>query len=218
MTMINGVSGQQQELPPIVLLIEEDREELDRYSRGLEGEGLWVAAATVPGEAAAVADELRPDLIIVDCDRESRAAVPSDILESLNEHASRHHVPLILLASQAQDGNQQRALLKPVSVPALVQRTHEVLARSRELRERARQLSLRRGELQERSTRLIEKSVRLAAAQGAGPRPCPECRGLLDWVERGAVGGVTYDYYRWCLNGCGLYCFDRDRGKWVKLG
>jgi PAS domain-containing protein len=28
---------------------------------------------------------------------------------------------------------------------------------------------------------------------------------------------VLFDYYQWCANGCGLYCYDLDAKVWVKL-
>lgn len=51
----------------------------------------------------------------------------------------------------------------------------------------------------------------------AKERRCPRCSGRLDWVEQGTIGGTRYDYYRWCLKGCGLYCYDATAGQWVKL-
>ena len=83
----------------------------------------------------------------------------------------------------------------PVQYNFDLQRTAELLARSCRLRETTSALSL----------------------TVARKRSCPECGGQLEWIERGRIGGTTYDYYRWCLKGCGLYCVHRDVRRWVKL-
>jgi len=67
----------------------------------------------------------------------------------------------------------------------------------------------------ERSTRVLEGPA--SPADDTGRRLCPACGCSLEWVERGTIGGISFDYFRWCLEGCGLYCFDRSRSKWVKL-
>jgi hypothetical protein len=67
-------------------------------------------------------------------------------------------------------------------------------------------------ELIDRSSAVIQQAEKVAAR-----RPCPGCGTPLEWVEQGSIAGVAYDYYRWCLKSCGLYCFDRSRAAWVKL-
>jgi hypothetical protein len=51
----------------------------------------------------------------------------------------------------------------------------------------------------------------------ATQRTCPGCGTPLEWIEEGTIGLRTYEYYRWCLKGCGLYCFDRHGAAWIKL-
>src|SRR5262249_23648452 len=108
-------------------------------------------------------------------------------------------------------------LIKPVPADFLLQRTREVLARSRDLRARSNHIIGRGHALTEQSQRLVGAAPASAESHEGGPRACPECGSTLDWVERGAIGGVTYDYFRWCFKGCGLFCFNCDAGKWVKL-
>jgi len=48
-------------------------------------------------------------------------------------------------------------------------------------------------------------------------RTCPSCTQPLEWIENGRIGAASYDYYQWCLQGCGLYCYDLDAKVWVKL-
>lgn len=75
-----------------------------------------------------------------------------------------------------------------------------------------------------------ESSRRPAAAGQAAWKPvarrrervrdahtCPVCASPLVWADRRTVGGIEYDYYRWCATGCGLYCFDRATDEWLKL-
>ena len=57
------------------------------------------------------------------------------------------------------------------------------------------------------------------AAKGSerAPRHCPACSRPLAFIENGRIGGVWYEYFHWCSGGCGLYCFDCDAGRFVKL-
>jgi hypothetical protein len=45
----------------------------------------------------------------------------------------------------------------------------------------------------------------------------PQCRSALDWIERGTIGGIEYDYCHWCPKACGLFCYDRTAGEFLKL-
>lgn len=84
------------------------------------------------------------------------------------------------------------------------------------LRDRVKGGRQRTAELRACSQRLRETTAVMSATL-ARQRSCPDCGSRLEWIERGRIGGTTYDYYRWCLKGCGLYCFDRDAQRWVKL-
>jgi CheY-like chemotaxis protein len=205
------------DLPPIILLIERDRGAIEDYSRSFEDAGLWVAATRDPGEGVATAEELKPDLIVTDADG-GEAADTDDMIEALKLNPELGRIPIILMTSKARTATSADAmLLKPVAPPLLLLRVRELLARAREQRARA-------GELVKHVDRLLARSSELLArSASAGPdalrleRNCPDCGVRLDWIERRAVGGVTYDYYRRCVHGCGLFCFDRDRSTWVKL-
>ena len=39
-------------------------------------------------------------------------------------------------------------------------------------------------------------------------RLCPACGETLRWTERRQLFGVTFDYFRPCVNGCGLFCYN----------
>jgi hypothetical protein len=47
------------------------------------------------------------------------------------------------------------------------------------------------------SADLIARSAALAASIPASRR-CPDCGSMLEWIERGLLRGVEYDFYRWC--------------------
>jgi len=103
-----------------------------------------------------------------------------------------------------------------VAPATLLARAQLLLDRADALRERVAGTAQRTAELLARSRKLRETTAALSVTV-AGKRACPGCGGQLEWIERGRIGGTTYDYYRWCLKGCGLYCFDRDGRRWVKL-
>jgi CheY-like chemotaxis protein len=204
------------ELPAIVLLVDRDRDAIERLTRSFEDAGLWVAATRDPGEAVAAAEELKPDVIVADTDG-SDAADTDDMIAAIKLNPTLERVPIIVVTSAAGSAAPADAvLLKPVPPSFLLERTREVLARARS--ERADDL-IRNGHRLDRvsSALLAEEGTSVPDAVGT-ERPCPECGTWLEWVEQRDIGGISYDYYRWCLHGCGLFCFDRDRSAWVTLG
>jgi len=205
------------DLPPIVLLVDRHRDALERYSRCLEDAGLWVATTSVPDEVVAAAEELKPDIIVADAD-EAEPARADEIVHTLRQHPALGGVPIIVMTSEPRtQAHADSVLIKPVAPSLLVHRTHELLLRARETRARAAETVEQGSRLVERSSALLAECVRRPGFQRPDQRTCPDCGDRLEWVEQGTVGDITYDYYRWCLKGCGLYCFDRERSKWVKL-
>jgi uncharacterized protein with PIN domain len=124
---------------------------------------------------------------IVAADSDSAGRRTDDIVAALNQHPSR-----------------------------LLHRTNELLLRTRRVRAHAHAILEEADRLLERSSALLARSAR-APGQRPDERRCPECGSRLDWVGQGGIGGVTHDYYRRCLKGCGWYAFDRVRRTWVKL-
>ena len=203
--------------PPIVLLIDRDPDERDRFVRSLEDAGLWVATSRGPIEALTAVQELNPDIVVADADVED-ASADAELITVLRRNRDLGRVPFILMTSRPEAPTPaDSVLIKPVQPSVLVQRTHELLARSQRIRARSRDVVAVGARLVEQSSRLVDGSARLQDARQERERPCPKCGRALEWVMQDAIGGVNYDYYRWCLGGCGLYCFDRDRLKWIKL-
>jgi CheY-like chemotaxis protein len=206
------------EIPPIVLLVDSDREALDEYSRHLENGGMWVAGTTAYDELIASAEELHPDVIIADADRHEGDGLPQ-ALDAVRHHPDLAATPLVVLVpGRAQTTPEADiALRKPVPPEFLLRRTWELLGRTRELRGRSNAIATPPRPLRDRAERLVGQSTAIAAGIDETRRACPKCSTHLDWVERGTLGRVTYDYYRWCPRGCGLYCFNRDRRSWLRI-
>src|SRR5262249_5168347 len=159
------------------------------------------------------AEELHPDVIVAD--EGEFAAGSFEAVETLKRHPSLGEIPVVLLrASGATSPSVADVILtKPVPAEFLLPRTREVLAPARELRSRSNDIVSRGHALTERSQRLLGAAEPGAHKGDTVPHACPVCASPLDWVERGKIGGVTYDYFRWCLKGCGLFCYDNDAGK-----
>ena len=206
------------DVPPIVLLVDSDRGMLDRYSRELEEAGMWVAATAVYDELIASAEDLRPDVIIADTEGQDNECV-RHTLDTVRRHPDLSATPLVVLVPQQGIGapDADLALRKPVPPEFLLRRTQEVLARGRKLRSHSNAIVSRSRSLLDRSNHLVGKAAAIAAEIDGARRACPNCSGPLDWVERGTIGGVAYDYYRWCPKGCGLYCFNCRGRTWIRL-
>jgi DNA-binding response OmpR family regulator len=147
-----------------------------------------------------------------------------DLVHTLRSRADTQHIPVILLSREklADVPDTIRAeadlcLVKPVAPDALLTTARRLLDHAREARRRLERARSRSAELADRSAAALQKARHLAAGVESRRRLCPQCGNSLDWIERGRIAGSEYDYYRWCLKGCGLYCYDRHASKWVKL-
>lgn len=213
-------------VPPIVLLVDDDRDTLDMYSTHFERQGLWVASATSCAHAMTATAELKPDLIVTDMGA-GGGDKGAAIVDAIRHHAVLNGTPIIVLSGCDLDSLPTRTvhdanlvLVKPVLPDALLSRIRELLARGRELQVRSAAARQKTHALIRKSTDLMLRAERIAETIEATVRLCPICGMPLEWLERGTVAGVEYDYYRWCDNGCGLYCYQRSAPagrRWVKL-
>src|SRR3982750_1939830 len=87
-------------LPPIVLLVEDDRDTLDMYSSYLESAGLWVATATSPSAGQAHARELRPNLLVTDI-RFGGEPTGIDLVHAIKQDVQTAHIPILVLSGTA---------------------------------------------------------------------------------------------------------------------
>jgi DNA-binding response OmpR family regulator len=211
------------EVPPIVLLVENEGEDRTRQAKRLQMSGFWVATAADPDVAMNTATELRPHVIVAGLTLDGR----SDgfrFIRAVSEHPETRNMPLVVLTARPVEGLPRGAhehaaavLMKPVAPDELARAINRVLEASRGPRPRSTPLTATARTSRERSTLLREPAASHEARQDDRGRNCPGCGGLLEWLERGTIGGVEYDYYRWCAKACGLYCYDRTAGELLKL-
>jgi CheY-like chemotaxis protein/endogenous inhibitor of DNA gyrase (YacG/DUF329 family) len=194
------------------------------YSVLFESEGMWVAGAATPGEAIQAVDELKPDVVVTDVGFDGQP-LGFDFIDVLKQHERTAHTPVILVSARAPSSipAETRAqadvcLFKPVPPADLVAHVNRVLTMSRALRLRNEALLQKAVSLRDRSNALVARSREIdERASAVANGSCPRCGQALQWIERGTIDRREYDYYHWCANRCGLYCFDRAGRTWVKL-
>jgi DNA-binding response OmpR family regulator len=195
------------------------------YDTLLESAGFWVGGASGALEALEFAQDLLPDAVITDL------GLPgpmdgADLIREMRADTALRHVPIIAVTGREPRQvpslaglHMSALLLKPVAPVTLISRLKAAIAHSAALRARSVEATTKVVELRERSAALIAKSqvLRPAPATDKRHRKCPGCGEGLQWLETGKLERVTYDYYRWCDNGCGLYCFNRISGEFEHL-
>jgi DNA-binding response OmpR family regulator len=198
-------SENNQGVPPIILLVDDDRDTLDLYGGYFEEHGLWVVKATDPDDALAVAVELNPNLVVADLGFADQL-LGIELVARLKGDQQLQMTPVIVLSGRSQDELQESrrrgadvVLPKPCPPQTLLDRVQHLLTASRGLREGG--------------PYTIERRAHRAALL---PR-CPSCGILLEWIERSTLDGQEYDYFEWCKNGCGLYCYNRETQRWIKV-
>jgi DNA-binding response OmpR family regulator len=212
------------ELPPIVLLVEEDATAVESYEKYFSSQGVWIANALTPEEGLTAIDDLRPDLVV--CELEFHGQPDgARLVADLKGRRETSNIPVILLARR--DAPEVPAdtrwcadlfLQKPVPPADLLVNIRRLLESSSALRARGQRALAEARKLRGKSHALLERSAVVSAQlEDTGSRRCPICRNGLDWIERGQLDGQEFDYYRWCASGCGLYCFNRTRRSWIKL-
>jgi len=210
-------------LPPIVLLVEDDCDTLEIYSSYFESAGLWVATATNPTEGRAHARELQPNLVVTDI---GFGGEPTgvDLVRAIKHDVQTAHIPVMVLSGTAVEDlppdtrrEADLVLLKPVMPDVLLTRGQALITASSTLRARSNAALERAYSLLDENLAARQRGREFVEKLGKRTRACPKCGSALEWLERGTISGVEYDYYRWCLKGCGLYCYDRRAGDWIKL-
>lgn len=209
------------DIPPIVLFVDDGADTREMYSVYFESSGVWAATAADPQNALDMAADLEPNLIVADITFGSRAD-GVDLVHALRETPATSALPIVVLSDREQlpAGIAQEAdlvLVKPVMPDVLLSHARRLIAKSAELRSRSEAVRAKTRALVDKSHDLMVRGRRAAAALDGTARGCPSCGHRLEWVERGRIGEIEYDYYHWCAQGCGLYCYDRPARSWVKL-
>ncbi len=206
------------DVPPIVLFVDDDQDTLEMYSTYFEMSGFWVAKRRTADEAVSSLLELRPDLVVTDAEFSGRPD-GERLVEVVKADPATAGVPVIVLSGHSElapatVAKADLCLVKPILPDALLLDAQRLIALSHTLRDRCQRA---RGQSAELAVCDATSARPEPRAVDAARRPCPQCGGALEWLERGHIGDAEYDYYRWCTHGCGLYCYDRGASRWVKL-
>ena len=210
-------------LPPIVLLLDDERDILEMYSAHFEAEGVWVATAASAREGMVAVEELRPDLVVTDIGFGAETS-GATFAQALKERPETSGIPLIVLTGLATEDmptsvrkDADLFLRKPVAPQALLLNVRRLLESSHVLRARSERVRARVAPLMQRSADLLGRAKTSVTPVPHHEARCPQCCEPLSWVERGRVDAREFDYYHWCERGCGLYCFDIAARKWIRL-
>jgi DNA-binding response OmpR family regulator len=211
-------------LPPIVLVVDFDRDTRELYETAFGLAGLWTAEAADPDDAFSYAAELRPNGIVLD------PALPSPaeglrLARQMHDDARLTGVPLVAATSLGLDtltvdGVFTEIFSKPVQLDPFVRHVRWLAARCAVLRERSERARAKVPRLIEKSGELRSRAAAFHERISSIPlevRACPQCRKALRFVERRQLDGVLFDYYSPCPSGCGLYCYDHSRRKLISL-
>ena len=171
--MTNSIdTGTGRPMPPIALVVNDDRDTAEIYERLLSGEGMWVTSCS-EREAFEYARDVLPDLILSDLDVRPGAS-GRDILQCFRDDPGLRDVPVVLIAALPPDGQTVQqvdtVLIKPVQPDSLLASVHAIVDRSRVLRARSRSLRHSVAAVLSRSQRAIERSERLARANPYKPK------------------------------------------------
>ena len=223
MHLVHSGERPKEEIPPIVLLVDDDEDTLEMYDDCLSAEGYWVARAANGLEALECALDLRPDAVVTDIglggDMDG-----TDLLRELRADAALREVPVLVVTGRGPRELPSLAgietaglLLKPVAPETLASRVASVLRTSPSLCARKPVGSYPVIPPQPDSP----SSIVAKTPTGSGDkkrRICPKCGTGLTWVETRRSSGVVWDYYRACSHGCGLFFFNRALREWETLG
>jgi CheY-like chemotaxis protein len=211
-------------IPPIVLVVDDDQDTLQLYDALFSHHGFWVARAERGLQALECAQDLQPNAIVTDI------GLPgdmdgTDLLRELRADEKLCNIPVLVVTGRMPRDLPSFAglpvstlLLKPVAPETLVTTVQNMLRASGSLAVGA----------DDTRTTLLDRPIRSTGdcmpSSGDTPpcqrviveapvdkkqRRCPHCGVRLTWVETRRWRAVTYDYYRECVSGCGLSCFNR---------
>jgi CheY-like chemotaxis protein len=208
-------------LPPVVLVVDDHADTVEMYDALLSAHGYWVERAANATEAFESAHDVRPDAIVTDLGLPGVDG--TELIRRLHSDPALHDVPVLAVTGREPKDMPSLAglgmsavLLKPVAPETLIARLEAALSEATALRTRGVAALANVESLLARSTALIAQG-RHGAPQSERRRACPTCGEQLEWIETGQLGANTYEYYRWCRNKCGLYCFNQTTGSFELL-
>jgi CheY-like chemotaxis protein len=215
MELVHDGAAGSADIPRIVLIVDDHHDTLELYDAVLSDRGYWVARATNGLEALECAQDLRPDAIVTDVGL-SGDMDGTDLIRELCADEKLCNVPVLVVTGRNPRDLPSFAglpisglLLKPVAAETLVTRVEHILQPPAPPPSSAHTGAPAHAEgisstvpvaARATKTRKIDKRQRV----------CPGCREKLTWTETRQWRGGDYDYYRSCMNGCGMWCFNRD--------
>ncbi len=119
---------------PTILVVDDEVAILSAFEAVLRHAGYTVSTAATPTTALHQFDHIRPDLVLLDIHRGDRELIDGlDLLRELR--VRRPAVPVVMLSAYldlvtrqvALDAGAQACWAKPISLPALVERTAQVV-------------------------------------------------------------------------------------------
>jgi chemotaxis response regulator CheB len=215
MSQVTSATARSEAFPPVVLLVGGCASSLKPVADYFAASGFFVAKPTSTSEAFDVVSDLNPDLVIVG---DTTEPAVFQLVEALKTTDATRQIPIILLSRRplrSVPGRVRqycdRCFAASESPAGLVDAASQLIHQSRT----SRQSSLTREDRRERTPRKATTGMRRYSLEKH--RNCPACGIALEWVERTRLYGIEYDYYAWCSNGCGLYCYELRGETWVKL-
>jgi two-component system phosphate regulon response regulator PhoB len=124
-------------MKPTVMIVEDEASLVTMLRYNLEKEGYLVAEASDGEEAMTVADEVRPDAVILDWMLPRMSGI--EVCRQLRRKTETRSVPIIILTARSEETDKVRGLnvgaddymTKPFSVPELVARVRALLRRTK---------------------------------------------------------------------------------------
>jgi two-component system, cell cycle response regulator DivK len=119
-----------------ILLVEDNEMNRDMLSRRLLRKGFEVVIAVDGGQAVAMAESERPDLILMDM---SLPVIDGwEATRRVKADAKTAHIPVIALTAHAMSGDREKAFgagcddydTKPIEMPRLLEKIETLLVRS----------------------------------------------------------------------------------------
>jgi two-component system phosphate regulon response regulator PhoB len=122
---------------PLVLIVDDEPAQLEVLSYNLGSQGFRLEQARDGEEALLVAEEVLPDLIILDWMLPNISGI--EVCRRLKSKRETKHIPIIMLTARGEEGDRVRGLtigsddymVKPYSVEELIARAHAMLRRTR---------------------------------------------------------------------------------------
>jgi hypothetical protein len=198
-------------IPPIVVIADDRDARRETCARELEDNGIWTISALTPEQTVTAIAELKPDVVATIAHFVIGSDGSAALANALRHLTRTHRARSILFDAPIGSHLDGHVAIAPETSSAMLAATVEEV-----LREQAgnRGPTTLQAQRTSRRDRVFPRAV---TAPAAAARRCPACSRPLVYIETGRIGGVLYEYFHWCEGGCGLYCFDRDAGRFVKL-